>query len=573
MSHHVPALGRRVFLGGSLAALAITAVGCSTQRTKTAPGGSQSDSSGGPTNDGIITVNFIGPVEAMYRNWNPFSPAENKGSGTTYFYEPLIRLNRFKQYETSPWLAEKWEWNSAYDQLTFHLRSDVTWSDGKPFTADDVVYTLSLPEKYKNSNLPVADVGVKAATKIDDHTVQVKMQNPGLNALINVGQQSMYPKHVFEKENLEKWTNPDPIGTGPWKFSAFSPQQVTVVPRQDYWGGPITAIKECRWALYGNGDAGKALVQQDKIDLATLSWANAQATFVDKAKGNTYHVYPTGGGEALLYNCGRAPFNDAHVRRAITKAIDFAKVMSLYEIGLEVANVSGLAESVWGDAIAPEFKGKKVSADPAAAKKELADGGWTVEGGKLVKGGKAHAISIKTVAEYTNWATWSDGLKQQLKANLGLDVAILKIPGDQLSKQEQNGDFDIAMDFAGGGPLLSQFFANGYSSLKKSDVVPIGKVASANVMRFSNDKVNELLDQMAKSTDKDKIVSLCQDVQRLYVEEQPFVIYDAAGNFVEMSGTKWTGLPAATDQPDYAPVPYGGPDSTLMYKNLKPSGN
>lgn len=572
MTDHLPTVSRRVFLGGSLAALAVAAVGCSTEKT---PGGSTSGEAGGgaATNDGIFTVNFFGPTEALYHNWNPFSPAENKGSGLGYFYEPLMRFNRFKQYEPSAWLAEKWAWNDAFDELTFNLRTDVKWSDGQPFTADDVVFTLMMPQEYAKSNLLMTDVGVASATKVDDHTVKVKMKEAGLVGLNNVGAVNIYPKHVLSDQDLDKWTNPEPIGTGPWKYSRFSPQQITVVPNPDYWGGPLTHLKECRWAVFGNADAGKALVTQGKIDMATMSWPDAQTTFVDKGPGNLYQVYPTGGGEALLYNCARAPLSDEKVRTAVTKAIDFAKVMSLYEIGLTVANVSGLAESVWGAAIAPDFKGKTIAADPEGAKQDLADGGWTVADGKLVKDGKSYQISLKTVAEYTNWATWSDGFKQQLKDNLGLDVAVLKLPGDQLSKQEQEGDFDIAMDFAGGGPLLSLFYANGYGSLRKQDVVPLGEVAAANVMRFSNDQVSTLLDQMASSTDNDEIVSLNQQVQALYVQLRPHVIYNAAGNFIELNGSKWAGVPKVEDNPDYAPVPYGQPDTTMMYQNLKPSGN
>jgi peptide/nickel transport system substrate-binding protein len=367
--------------------------------------------------------------------------------------------------------------------------------------------------------------------------------------------------------------NPDPVGTGPFTVSAFSPQQVTLDVRDDYWGGKFDHLKQVKWPVYANEDAGKALVSQDKIDMATISLQDSQRTFVSKGKGNDYQVYSTGGGEALFFNCARAPFSDVNLRRAVSKAIDFGKVMSLFDVGAGLGDVAGMAEVVWGDYIAPEFKGKKISADPAAAKKALADGGWTVTDGKLVKSGKSYGVTLKTVASYTNWATWSDGIKQQLKDVLGIDVQVMKLPDDQYSAQETKGQFDILMDFGGGANRAADWFATGGSGMNKKDIVPIGQTASANFPRFSNDQASKILDKLATTFDEDEIKSMVQDLQRIYVDQVPFFVYDTGGNFVELNGTKWTGLPAASSKPDYTPVPYGGPDTITMLQKLTPSGN
>lgn len=563
-------IDRRALLGGSLATLAVGVAGCSTERTKAGGTGS---AGAGATNDGVITVNFVGGLPNYYRNWNPLSPAEHTGSGIGYFYEPMLRINRYQGFVAEPWLAQKWEINEEHTELTFHLRTDVTWSDGEAFDADDVVYTLTIPDQYKDSNLVLSDYGIKKVTKVDAHTVTVIMKEPKAGHEVVLGAVNILPEHIFSKEDLEKWTNEDPVTTGPWQLAEFSPQQVKLSHREDYWGGTFPHVKECRWAVFGQEDSGKALVKQGKIDMATMSWPDAETTFVELAPDNMYQVYPTGGGEALLFNCAKAPFDDAAVRRAVTNAIDFKKVMSLYQIGLDLANVTGMAESVWAEVIAPEFKGKTIAPDPDAAKQELSDAGWTVKDGKLVKGGKSYHVTLKTVAEYTNWATWSDGIKEQLKTNLGLNLAVLKVPNAQLGEQTTKGDFDIVMDFAGGGSLVSDFYASGNAGMRKSDIVKIGEVAAANAIRFDNDEVSEALEQMAVSLDEAEIVELCQQVQRIVVAERPFVTYDTAGNFLEMSGKKWAGLPLAADRPDYVPVPYGNPDTTLLFQELVPSGN
>jgi peptide/nickel transport system substrate-binding protein len=568
MNSPSPQLTRRLLLGGSLAGLAVGTFGCSTERT--APG---AGASGGAANDGIFTVNFVGGLSQYYQNWNPFSPAENVGSGTNWFYEPLMRLSRFDAWSAEPWLAESWETNDDYTELTFKLRSDVTWSDGKPFTADDVIFSLTVASEKADANLVMTDYQIDDISSDDGSTIKIKMKESDLGNLNRIGQAPMYPAHVFGDQDLEKWTNPEPIGTGPFTLGAFSPQQVTLDLRDDYWNGTFEHVKQVKWAVFANEDSGKALVRQGKIDMATMSWPNAETTIESEGPGNMYEVYSTGGGEALLYNCAKAPFDDVAVRQAVSKAIDFAKVMSLYDVGAGLGSMAGMAEAVWSDYIADEYKGKTIAADPAGAKKALADGGWTVEGGKLTKDGKSYSISIKAVAEYVNWATWCDGIKQQLKDVLGIDLAVLKIPADQQAEQVVQGKFDIAMDWAGGGNLAGEWFGTGNAGMNKADIVPIGEDAGANACRFSNDRATELLDELAGTFDEEKTKELVKELQRIYVEERPYLVYNTGGNFVEMNGSKWAGLVPAADRPDYAPLLYGFPDTTLLLQNLKPAAS
>ncbi|MDX3006250.1 ABC transporter substrate-binding protein [Kribbella solani] len=329
-------LNRRLFLGASLATAAVAA-GCSAERTKPNSGAA----GGGAANDGVLTMNFLGPGPTYYRNWNPFTPAENKSIGAAYFYEPLIRINRYAGFTAEPWLAEKWEINDARTELTFTLRDKVTWSDGEAFDADDVVFTLTAPERYKGTSLVVPDYKIARVAKIDARTVKVTMKEPGLGHLVDLATIKMLPQHIVSKQDLATWTNDSPVGTGPWTVKAFSPQQITIQGRDDYWGEPIPFVKECRWTVFANEDSGRALVSQGKLDLATMAWPNARQTFMDKGKGNTYQVFPTGGGQALLFNCAKGATADKAVRRAISMSIDFAKVLTLYPVGTPMYSSPG----------------------------------------------------------------------------------------------------------------------------------------------------------------------------------------------------------------------------------------
>jgi peptide/nickel transport system substrate-binding protein len=557
---------RRAFLGASLGALVFVSA-CSTERTSTKGKGS---SAAAGASDGVVTVNFTGPITQLYANWNPFSPAENTGAGTAYFYEPLLRLDRFHGNEPRPWLAEKWDISPDATTITFHLRKDVTWSDGKKLVADDVVFTLTAATRFKGTSLVVTDLGVKSAKAVDENTVEVVFAKGSLGNLVAAGLASILPAHIFGSEKLETWTNPKPVGTGPFVISAFSPQQVTLDVRKDYWGGGLGQVKQVKWAVYGNEDSGKALIRQGKVDAATMAWPDAKTT-LENADNNVYRVFPTGGGTAIQFNCAVAPFNDVHARRALAKAFDFKKMLSLADIGTPLANVTGMSELVWGDVIAPEFRGKTVAQDAAAAKAELKAGGWTVEGGKLVKDGKSYALTIKAVTEYANWGIFCDGLKGQVKDVLGLDLQVQRIPDAQHYEQLQKGEYTIAMNFGPSENLAGDF----YKSLNKRDIVPIGEKASANLSRYGNDEVSRLLDEIAASVDQDEVVSKVQQIQKIVVDEVPYITYNQGGQYVSMSGRKWTGVPKPEDRPDYVPYPGSsvgfGPNVTLFLKNLKPA--
>lgn len=563
-----PTFGRRTLIAGGLASAAVGVVGCSTQRTPTPSNGSRT---GG--NDGVFTVNFVGNVTQYYRNWNPYSPADNIGSGGTYFYEPLIRLDHLHEFKPEPWLAKSWEVSPDYTKFTFHLRDDVTWADKKPFTSDDVIFTLNVAKNY-GTKIVATDFGIAETEAPDAHTVTVTMKEPSLSNLGTIGTASIYPKHILASQDLTKWLNPTPIGTGPFTLESFSPQQVTLNVRDDYWGGAPSHVKTVKWALFANNDAGLALVEQDKIDMTTMAIRDAAKTFLNQHANNVYYDFSTGGGTGLVFNCAKAPYNDLNVRRALSKAIDFSRVLPLYSVDSSLGWVAAMDNDVWGDYIAPEFRGKRISSDPAAAKKFLAQSGWTVEKGRLTKAGKSYPMTLTTGGGAgTNWEAWADGIRQQLLTVLGITVTVETLSWDQWSSQLEQGDYDLSFDYIDNATTASSFFSDGDKGLNKKDIVPIGQTCSANVTRFNNDKASAILDRLATITDTPTVQKLVWELQRIYVDQVPYYVFDTSGNFVLMSGQKWKGIPSPAAQPNYRPLPYGGPDTVLMFKALEPSSN
>jgi peptide/nickel transport system substrate-binding protein len=162
-------------------------------------------------------------------------------------FESLVRLNP-KTTEVEPLLAERWEYNADGTVCTFHLRKDVRWHDGRPFTARDVVFTYRavFDDRVPNSSKHVLSIDGKPikVEAIDDHTVRIVLPRPFAPLLNSIGT-SIIPEHILG-EALEKgtfaqqWgidTPPEKlIGTGPFRLTQYVQAQYLRFKRNpNYW--------------------------------------------------------------------------------------------------------------------------------------------------------------------------------------------------------------------------------------------------------------------------------------------------------------------------------------------------
>src|SRR5437016_6036524 len=137
-----------------------------------------------------------------------------------------------------PDLALSWAWSEDGRELTFKLRPGVKWHDGKPFTAADVKCTWDLisgnaPEKFRINPRKAWYRNLEEVTANGDHevTFRLKRQQTSFIALLASGWSPVYPCHVSARDMRSK-----PIGTGPFKFVEFKPNEsVKVVRNSDYW--------------------------------------------------------------------------------------------------------------------------------------------------------------------------------------------------------------------------------------------------------------------------------------------------------------------------------------------------
>ncbi|MBB2976614.1 peptide/nickel transport system substrate-binding protein [Microbacterium endophyticum] len=542
----------RICLAASVATALIATSACSA-------GG---EATGGERNETLIYGKSDGGTTYV-RNYNVLGPATEKAPNSELIYEPLARIDYSDGAVVVPWLAESMEFDETGEHLTIVIRDDVTFSDGEALTADDVAYSLSLP--IDNPDLNLAGITYSSVEIIDDATVQVDFDAPSFAALNQFTSASlpMVPEHIWKDQDLTTWTNPDPVGTGPFTLDAFAPQQVTLKARDDYWGGqmPMKYYK----ILATSGEAVKAQLLRGDIDWAPAGWPDAEEEFVAKdPENNIYQLYATGGAYSMMYNTAQAPFDDVNLRRAFALSIPRSDITATLNRPGTEAGPTGLVDQIYGDWIAPEYRDVVQEVDASSAQAALAASGYEVVDGALVKDGQSYTPKLSFNQDF-GWNAYADIMINSWKEVLGVTVTPSGAPSATLYDQQKTGEFDMTIATTGGAGVYGL-----YSFLDSRYVEPLGTAAATNIGRWDDAETDAVLGEMAQTSDEATMKELGMQMQQIVVDEVPFSpIYNSYW-FVDVNASLWKGWPTPDDF-DAVPFPSLGPDTILTLLSLTPA--
>lgn len=542
MSHR----GKSLLAVAALVALAAT--GCSTAKT---------DSTAGVR----PLVMTAGGGTTFTQNFNLFAPGTvSRTPGAALVYEPLLAVDRSKSGVLKPWLATSHAYSDGGKTLTFKLREGVTWSDGKPFTADDVVYSL---QQHKSGGAPFDTI-----TAPDAGTVKITYAASSYGDIGNfVGARMIVPKHIWATQNQKTWTNPTPVGTGAFTLKRFSPQAVTYTLRSGYWGGKGKGVKDVQIIPSAQDAAVQSRMNAGTQDWASIGWPDVQNEYVAKdPKRHLYRFYSTGSTEGPVFNTTVAPYNDVHVRRALRDALDGPQIAKTVGIGYPAGSITGLDPAIFGSSL-PAGTDKPMSQDVASAKAELAEGGWTVKNGQLVKGGKSYPLTYNVYQPYAEWVTTAQLAAAQWQSTLGLEVKVHQMGDAQFVKTDAEGAFGIDSGAAtGGGTDVAAI----YGQYTKANYVPIGKQATANMGRWSDATFEALMTRYAATPPDDTHAraELGRQIEQRVADQAPFIPLAVSGWKAEMNTNHWTGWPEPGAA--YVPNPTLAPDAIQTLLNLSP---
>lgn len=510
----------------------------------------------------------------LIKNFNPFSPnALHPTQGC--FYEPLVFTNVYTG-EIQPWLSEKYTWSKDLKTLTFDLRKNVTWNDGKPFTADDVIFTLELGKS--NAALDLAGVwsqGLVKVTKVNDYQVKFTFKDVNTTILANIGGIYIVPQHIWKAiENPSEWTgNENPVGTGPFVFDegSFTEQSYRLKRNPNYWklgedGKPLPYIDGVQYiGATGNSQAAMKIISGE-LDWGTYFIANIDKTYVRRDPKNNHYWLPEGNIVYLNLNNGKEPFSNRNVRRAVAMAINQEEITTIMNSGARPADHSAVKKGYMGW-VSKEAKQNDWTYSVEKAIELLEKEGYKKNSkGIMEKDGQQLSFNLYVPTGWTDWITAVDVISNQL-SQVGIEARVSQVAWpspflDNITK----GDYAMSIDYANSGASPYYQFQK---ILPSRHYAPIGEDATGHSqVRYRNEKVDQALETYSQTADEQEKLELMDVVITEFLKDAPMVPLFFNPVWFEYSTRNFTGWPSA-DNAYTAPLTSGMNKMPILL-NLRP---
>jgi len=512
------------------------------------------------------------------RNFNPFQTATRLDFTQGGIYEPLMIFTTAGKGHVYPWLATHYKWLNHNKSVLVTIRSGVRWSDGTPFTPADVVFTFNYGRKYKVADETglMQSGQVTRVFQVGSNQVQFNFSTVNTTVLPQLLSTNVMiiPQHIWSKiSNPDTWTNPHPVGTGPFtRIVSFSSQEFILGRNPYYW--QKLAYDGIRVPALASNDATLAAAVSGELDWTANFFSNVQQTYVahDPAHFHAYYgnvAYPLG----LYVNDEQYPFSLYPLREAMSLAIDRGKISTIAEQGNEpVADALGVARlyPAWVD---PKLKAQAknlATYDPGKAKQVLTAAGFTYKGSDLYDP-KGNRVSLNLSCP-SGWSDWVDSMtiiQQDLQA-IGIDANFTQADAgswlDKRSKRLLDGFFWSPL---GGISPYDNFFRY----MSRSSYFPVGQNALAsglaNLSGWTNGQADTLLRQFRQTSNHKTQLAIMYKLEKIQLNSLPYIPTVYAPYWYTYSTKHFTGFPNKAN--NYANgSTYLYPDNVKVLTTIKP---
>lgn len=410
-------------------------------------------------------------------------------------------------------LAESWEISEDNLKITFHLRDDVKWHDGEPFTADDVIFTYNFMLD-PNTPTPYDDDyrRVKSIHAPDKYTVVVEYEEPYAPALTSWTIWIM-PKHLLENTAVTKSPlQRAPVGTGPFMFESWKPNDsLTLKANPDYFEHK-PFLNKVMFRYFKDQSTSFLELLSGSIDFMGLTPTQyAKQTDNERFK-NQYdkYEYISRSYAYVGYNLSKAPFDDVNIRKALTYATPKQQIIDIVLQGYGVpAEGPYLPGSFWhNDNVV------KYDYNPDKARELLEQAGYKPNNkGVLSKDGKAFSLTIATNQNSTR--SQIAEILQKSWGELGIDVSVRVLEwGTFLNEYINKRNFDVTV--LGWNIILDPDPFTVWHSRNCNDR------GGLNFACFKNEEADKIMEEALLSFDQQTRKAYYDRFQEILAEEQPY---------------------------------------------------
>jgi peptide/nickel transport system substrate-binding protein len=422
-----------------------------------------------------------------------------------------------------PELATDWAWDEDGTGLILHLRKGVKWHDGKPFTAADVKCTWDLLQGKAKDKLRVNprkawyDNLVEVKTSGDyEATFVLKRPQPAFLALLATGMSPVYPCHVTPAQMRQH-----PIGTGPFKFVEFKPNEsIRLVRNTDYWKPGLPYLDGINYTIAKSRSTVILAFIAGKYDLTFAGSVTMSLMHdIQKQRPEAICVAPQGSVSTnLIVNRDKPPFDNADLRQAMALTLDRKAFIDILTegTGKMAAAMQPPPDGQWG--LPKEMLLKLPGYDPDIAKNRAAARGIMTKLGY----GPDHRLKIKVstrdIPPYRDPAVI---LIDQLK-EIYIDAELEPLDTTQWYPRVMRKDYTVALNLTGTyvddpDALLAENYRCG---------------GVGNYNGYCNPEIDKLIDRQSLEPNQDKRRQLVWEIERRLTEDgaRPLVYFNRGGN-------------------------------------------
>ena len=497
--------------------------------------------------------NIVRSAIGTYDTFNPFTLKGTSAAGIGLLYESLTVGSSDEAFTEYGLLAKSIEWPDDRSWVTFTLRDEAKWHDGKKITSDDVVWTFNtLMEKghpfYKYYYGDVSEV-----IKITENKVKFEFStNTNKELVLIVGQLPVLPKHYWENKNFEETTLDVPIGSGPYKVKSFDAgRSITYELDMDYWGFennivPIKVGKDnmgsIRYDYYKDRGVEREAFKSGEIDFFSENTSKEWATGYDIdavtegliKKELIPHENPQGM-QAFAFNIRKDIFADKRVRKALSFAFDFEwtnknlfygaykRTDSFFEnselasSGLpsqaELAYLNPYIDQLPKEIFNEEYSNPKTDGsgfirnELQEATKLLQEAGWKLRDGKLENSnGEPFEFEILLVSPAFERIVlpFIDNLEK-----LGINASLRTIDSSQYQKRIESFDFDMVVF------TFSQSLSPGNEQRNFWSSGAADTNGSRNIIGIKNNVIDLLIENLINAKDREDLITISRALDRV----------------------------------------------------------
>jgi peptide/nickel transport system substrate-binding protein len=520
---------------------------------------------------------------AFVRNFNPYTATSLPSGGFVRgaFYEPLIISTVAGGGHVYPWLAKSWKWSNGNKTLTLDLQRGVKWTDGKPLTSADVVYSLTAGKQDKAMDmvgLTLPDTNIVSIKASGLYKVVIKLKTVDsqfIPAVLNA--QFVVPKHIWTGvSNAATFTNPNPVGSGPFaNVGRFTTQDYVFNKNPKYWLKGSPKIPCLEYVQASSNDAALLQIQKGDVDWTHNFVPNVAQAYIAKDKAHYHAFYATTAYPiSLVFDTTVYPYSLVQFRKALSYAINRSDVSKLGEYGYapptDALGLNGIFPT-WVTGATKEAAQKQAAYNPTLAKKTLTDAGFTYKGSNLMDPkGNAVNLDIHVISGWSDWVASNQIITKNLQA-IGINSSVALEPDWNSWYPNASATKFPSLLWQNASQGSPYGFFN--SNMSTNRFTPSGQDATntGNWAHYSSAKATSLLNQWKASLSVSKQRQIAAQLGQLFLQDQPIVPLFVGPRWSTYS-TKYFHCYASPKNFYGDPIFTTAPDNILSFTRICPGG-